>query len=106
MLAISVALLIQALFFGDGGVTAYGANCFNMAIGGSLVAYGVYRLLAGQSPLTATRRVIAAGLVGILRSMPRPFWLVLNLVFSRSLLPMRLARRSMHLIQCTLPFRP
>ena len=35
-----------------------------MAIVGSLVAYGVYRLLAGQSPLTATRRVIAAGLAG------------------------------------------
>src|SRR5262249_19632390 len=27
MLAISVALLMQALFFGDGGVTAFGANC-------------------------------------------------------------------------------
>jgi cobalamin biosynthesis protein CbiM len=39
MLAVSVALIVQALFFGDGGVTAIGANCFNMAIAGSLVAY-------------------------------------------------------------------
>src|SRR5499426_3523120 len=64
MLAISVALLIQALFFGDGGVTAIGANCFNIAITGSLVAYGVYRLVAGRSSLTSPRRVIAAGLAG------------------------------------------
>src|SRR6201996_2915660 len=32
ILAISVALLIQAIFFGDGGITAYGANCMNMEI--------------------------------------------------------------------------
>jgi cobalt/nickel transport system permease protein len=45
ILAISTALLIQALFFGDGGVTAFGANAFNMAIAGCLVTYAVYRLL-------------------------------------------------------------
>jgi len=64
ILAISVALLIQALFFGDGGVTAFGANCFNMAIIGSLVAYGVYRLVAGRAALTDPRRVVAASLAG------------------------------------------
>src|SRR6266540_6406891 len=64
MLAISVALLIQALFFGDGGVTAFGANCFNMAIVGSLVAYGVYRAIAGRSAITARRRVVAAAIAG------------------------------------------
>ena len=45
MLAISTALLIQALFFGDGGITAFGANAFNMAIAGCLVTYAVYRVL-------------------------------------------------------------
>ena len=45
MIAVSVALAIQALFFGDGGVLAYGANCFNMAFVMPLVGYGVYRLL-------------------------------------------------------------
>ena len=30
-IAISVALLIQALLFGDGGILSFGANCFNMA---------------------------------------------------------------------------
>src|SRR5579862_894380 len=57
MLAISIALVIQALFFGDGGITAIGANCFNMAIAGSLVAYSAYRLIAGRAPLASTRRV-------------------------------------------------
>jgi cobalt/nickel transport system permease protein len=64
MLAISVALLIQALFFGDGGITAFGANCFNMAIVGSLVAYWVYRAIAGRAAITSTRRVVAAAIAG------------------------------------------
>ncbi len=64
MLAISVALLIQALFFGDGGITAFGANSFNMAIVGSLVSYAVYRLIANRSAITSTRRVVAAALGG------------------------------------------
>ena len=64
ILAISIALMIQALFFGDGGITAIGANCFNMAIAGALVAYAVYRLLAGRSSIGSLRRVMAAGLAG------------------------------------------
>jgi cobalt/nickel transport system permease protein len=64
MLAVSVAVVVQALFFGDGGITAIGANCFNMAIVGALVAYAVYRLIAGRSALTSTRRVAAAGIAG------------------------------------------
>ena len=38
-------LLIQALLFGDGGITALGANILNMGVIGSLSGYGVYRLL-------------------------------------------------------------
>ena len=64
ILALSTALLIQAVFFGDGGITTLGANCFNMAIVGSLVAYAVYRIAAGRTPLTSPRRVVAAGLAG------------------------------------------
>jgi cobalt/nickel transport system permease protein len=66
MLTVSIALLIQAVFFGDGGITAFGANCFNMAIVGSAVAYGVYRLLAAQATMTATRRAVAAAVAGYL----------------------------------------
>jgi len=64
MLAISIALFIQAVFFGDGGITAFGANCFNMAIAGSLVAYFTYRAISGHSAIVSRRRVIAAGISG------------------------------------------
>ncbi len=64
ILAVSTALAIQAFFFGDGGITALGANCFNIAIVGSLVAFPVYRVIAGRAPLESARRVVAAGLAG------------------------------------------
>jgi cobalt/nickel transport system permease protein len=64
ILAISVALVIQAIFFGDGGITAIGANCFNMAIVGSLVAYAIYRLIASGASIESPRRVAAAAVAG------------------------------------------
>ena len=64
ILAISIALAIQALFFGDGGITTLGANCFNMAIAGSLAAYLVYRVIAGTSEVNSKRRVAAAAIAG------------------------------------------
>jgi len=64
ILAISIALAIQAFFFGDGGITALGANCFNMAIVGSLVSYAVYRLIAWRAAISSARRTAAAGLAG------------------------------------------
>jgi cobalt/nickel transport system permease protein len=64
IVAISIALLIQAVFFGDGGITCYGANCFNMAIVGSLAAYAVYRLVAGRSAIGSVRRVAGCALGG------------------------------------------
>ena len=42
ILAVSTALVIQAFFFGDGGITALGANCVNIAVAGSLVAFPVW----------------------------------------------------------------
>jgi cobalt/nickel transport system permease protein len=66
MLALSTALFIQAVFFGDGGITTLGANCFNMAIVGSLIAYLGYRAIAGRAALTSSRRVVAAALGGYL----------------------------------------
>lgn len=64
VIAVSVALLFQALLFGDGGVLAYGVNVVNLAIVVPFVGYGVYRLVAGDAPLTSRRRVLAAGLGG------------------------------------------
>ncbi|HWR57929.1 MAG TPA: cobalt transporter CbiM [Thermodesulfovibrionales bacterium] len=45
VIAVSVALIIQSLVFGDGGVTAIAANCFNIAFVGSLVGYAMYCLI-------------------------------------------------------------
>ncbi len=45
-ISISVALLLQALLFGDGGILAFGANCFNMAFVMPFAGYAVYRLIA------------------------------------------------------------
>ncbi len=63
-LAVSVSLVIQALLFGDGGITAIGANCLNMAFVLPFVGYGVYRLVSGRGATSAKRRVIAAGIAG------------------------------------------
>ena len=62
VIAVSVALVIQALFFGDGGVLAIFANCLNMGVLLPFVGYAVYRLLAGRSPLLSSRRAVAAGI--------------------------------------------
>jgi cobalt/nickel transport system permease protein len=64
VLAISVALIIQALFFGDGGILAIGANVFNLAIAMSFVSYYLYRWLSGNSAITSSRRMIAATIAG------------------------------------------
>jgi cobalt/nickel transport system permease protein len=64
VIAVSVALLFQALLFGDGGVLAYGVNVTNMAIIAPFVGYGVYKLISRGSTLTSGRRVIAAGVAG------------------------------------------
>lgn len=45
-LSVSVALLIQALFFGDGGILAFGANCFNMAFIMPYTGYMIFTLLS------------------------------------------------------------
>ncbi len=62
VIAVSVALLIQALIFGDGGVLAYGANAFNLAFVMPLAGYYTYRLLAGSAPVGSARWLVAAGL--------------------------------------------
>jgi cobalt/nickel transport system permease protein len=60
VIAISIALVIQAGLFGDGGITAIGANCLNMAVVAPFVGYYLFRLVAGDSP-SSSRRVVASG---------------------------------------------
>ena len=60
VIAVSIALVIQALLFGDGGITALAANCFNMAVVMPFVGYYLYRLIGGDAP-SSSRRVVSAG---------------------------------------------
>lgn len=61
-IAVSTALILQALFFGDGGVLAIFANCLNMGILLPFTGYATYRILATGSPVLSTRRAVAAGI--------------------------------------------
>jgi len=49
VVSVSVAIILQALIFGDGGITAIGANCFNMAVVMPFVAWAIFRLIKGKS---------------------------------------------------------
>jgi cobalt/nickel transport system permease protein len=60
VLGISVVLGIQALFFADGGLITFGANCFNMAIVLPFVGYFVYKVISANSEAASPRRLIGA----------------------------------------------
>lgn len=62
-MALSLALALQALFFGDGGLTALGANAFNMAFVMSFAGYYVYRFLT-LGDAGGARRFIASATAG------------------------------------------
>jgi cobalt/nickel transport system permease protein len=66
-IAVSVALLLQAVIFGDGGILAFGANCFNMAFVLPYVGYFVYSWIvkrAAKSSVTgvAERNSVKPGI--------------------------------------------
>ncbi|MHB9109187.1 MAG: cobalt transporter CbiM [Armatimonadota bacterium] len=62
VIAVSLALILQALLFGDGGITAIGANCFNIAVVMTFTGWWAYRLIAGRNP--SARRQVVAGAIG------------------------------------------
>jgi cobalt/nickel transport system permease protein len=63
-IAVSIALIIQAFFFGDGGILAIGANCFNMAVVIPYIAFAIYRAMSKDTPLNSSRRLIGAAVGG------------------------------------------
>jgi len=63
-IAVSIALIIQALFFGDGGVLAIGANAFNMAVVIPYVSYVIYQAFSRNTPLKSARHLAGAALGG------------------------------------------
>lgn len=58
-LTLTVTLVVQAVFFGDGGILALGANVFNMAVILPFSGYWLYRLLTRKLPPTAAAFVSA-----------------------------------------------
>lgn len=63
----TIALLIQALFFGDGGIIAFGANCFNIAFVMPFSGYFIYEFLKGifKGKRGEFAAVFIAGYVGV-----------------------------------------
>lgn len=60
VIAISVALVIQAVVFGDGGILSLGANAFNMAVIAPFTGYYTYGLI-GKGAAPGSKRQILAG---------------------------------------------
>jgi cobalt/nickel transport system permease protein len=61
VVAVSIALVVQALVFADGGITALGANVVNMAVIMPFTGFYLYRLVTGDRP-SYGRRIAAAGI--------------------------------------------
>ena len=53
VLVLSIVLILQGLIFGDGGMTALGANIFNMGIVGGFVGFYAYKTLKGVGRVPA-----------------------------------------------------
>jgi cobalt/nickel transport system permease protein len=68
-LAVTTVLIVQALLFADGGLSALGLNVINMAFVTTVVAWLVFRGLLRVLPRTRTS-VVVAGAVGALLSVP------------------------------------
>jgi cobalt/nickel transport system permease protein len=60
---ISSVLIIQSLFFSDGGIFSLGANIFNMAFVGSFLSYYIYKIFSNKTYHLA---VFAASLFSVL----------------------------------------
>ena len=63
MLSLTIALVIQALLFGDGGITAIGANCLNIAFLMPFTGYYAYSFLSRLFP-SDKGKALAAGIGG------------------------------------------
>lgn len=54
-ISICLILIVQALFFADGGIIALGSNIFNMAIMGGLIPYTIFKAIHKQFNIFSTK---------------------------------------------------
>ncbi len=62
--AVTVVVIVQALVFADGGITALGYNVLNMAVVTAFGGWLVFRLARRGLPNTATGVTVASGIAG------------------------------------------
>lgn len=60
-LVIALVLLVQCLGFADGGITALGANVFNMAVLGTIVSYYIFYGIKSLLPKNKTYFMASVG---------------------------------------------
>ncbi len=60
VIVMTCVLLVQCLMFADGGLTALGANVFNMAIVSGCGGYAVFRFLRKLMPMEPNQRMVFA----------------------------------------------
>ena len=65
-LAITIVLILQALLFADGGLSALGLSVFNMSIVGVWVGYGVFLMVMKIAPKKKVSISIAAAIAALL----------------------------------------
>jgi cobalt/nickel transport system permease protein len=65
-LCMSVVLLVQALLFADGGLSALGLNVINMAFVGAFVSYGLFIGVRAVLPARPSSIVVASGVAAAL----------------------------------------
>jgi cobalt/nickel transport system permease protein len=60
VVVLASVLIVQCFLFADGGVTALGANIFNMGVAGSVAGYAIYRGVHGWAKNSRTQVAAAA----------------------------------------------
>ncbi|MFH1460151.1 MAG: energy-coupling factor ABC transporter permease [Candidatus Omnitrophota bacterium] len=81
-LVMASVLIVQALFFGDGGILALGCNIFNLGFFSCFVAYPlIYRKILGNKP--ASGKIVTGSLLAAIIGLQLgAFGVVLETVFS------------------------
>ena len=81
-LTIASVLVVQALFFADGGLLALGCNIFNLGFFPAFITYPfIYKLIIGTQP-TATRISVASMIAAIVGLQMGAFSVVLETISS------------------------